>query len=137
MRTRFYHASPRRFRHGDVLTGGHPGGYGVAHRNVCMTGAPQPHGTILEKALSGDWHVYEVEPLDEVRFNDYNGEFQSRSARVLRKVGSARGLAAKRGPEGKYCPHKKAYYSWPLAVPRRGIKADIARGRIWGGILGA
>ena len=135
MPTRFYHASPRRFRHGDILTGGH--GYGVAHRNVCMTSAPQPHGTILEKALAGDWHVYEVEPLCEVRFNEYNSEFQSCAARVLRKVGNARGLAAKKGSAGKYCPYRKAYYSWPLAVPRRGIKADIPRGRLWGGIFRA
>jgi hypothetical protein len=26
---KFYHTSPKRFRHGDILTGGHTGGWGT------------------------------------------------------------------------------------------------------------
>jgi len=43
---KFYHASPRRFRHGDILRGGCPGGYGAATDRVCMTTNPDPHVTI-------------------------------------------------------------------------------------------
>jgi hypothetical protein len=43
---KFYHASPRRYRHGDIITGGHEGGAGYTHPNVCMTTSPDPHATI-------------------------------------------------------------------------------------------
>src|SRR5690606_4805309 len=65
-KVKYYHASPRRFRNGDILTGGHDGGFGYAHDNVCITTSPAPHVTVYEKAFMEDWHVYEVEPLGEV-----------------------------------------------------------------------
>jgi hypothetical protein len=106
---KFYHASPKRFRHGDILTGGHSGGYGVAHDNVCMTTSPDPHGTIrysipdwTESSKSGgstrDWYVYEVEPLYGVRYVEGNSEYQTRAARVVANLGKASAILKKRQP---------------------------------------
>ncbi len=123
---RFYHVSPRRFRHGDVLTGGHSGGEGTAHDNVCMTTSPDPHGTIraripgweqsrapserdyddefrpglLRNQAKADWYVYEVEPMYRVSYVEGNNEYQTRAARVVRNLGKASALLKKRHPEG-------------------------------------
>lgn len=125
---RFYHASPRRFRHGDILTGGHSGGWGSAHSNVCMTTSPDPHVTIrasipgwsnshtqeyidaygddesrpgrLQSQASTDWYVYEVEPMHSVRYVKGNNEYQTRAARVIRNLGKASALLKKRHPDG-------------------------------------
>ena len=43
---KFYHASPIKFHYGDMLTGGHEGGSGHGHHNVCMTTSPVAHATI-------------------------------------------------------------------------------------------
>lgn len=123
----YYHASPRRFRHGDLLTGGHAGGYGVAHPCVCMTDSPAPHGTILSRALGEDWFVYEVLPAAKVHYCESNQEFQAASATVVRMVGRARALAAKRRPGAVRCDQTGAYFSMPRAKPRRGVKALILR----------
>jgi hypothetical protein len=124
--TRFYHASPKRFRHGDILTGGHRGGEGTMHSNVCMTTSPDPHITIrsripdweksrvpderdyddefrpglLRKQANTDWYVYEVEPMHVVRYVEGNGEYQTRAARVIRNLGKASALLKKRHPDG-------------------------------------
>lgn len=92
---KFYHASPRRFRHGDILSGGHAGGYGYACHDVCLTTSSVAHCTIMDKAVEGDWFVYEVEPLENIQNQRPNGNHELRvsSARVLRCVGNARALS--------------------------------------------
>jgi len=84
----FYHASPERFRHGDVLRGNMSGGYGSEHENVCMTTTPKPHGTI-QSAIQDDWFVYEVEPVGPVWFVEVNNEYQAKQAVVKSMVGKA------------------------------------------------
>jgi len=84
----FYHASPKRFRHGDVLRGNMSGGYGSEHENVCMTTTPKPHGTI-QSAIQDDWFVYEVEPVGPVWFVETNDEYQAKQAVVKSLVGKA------------------------------------------------
>ena len=83
----YYHASPKRFKHGDILTGGHEGGYGYCHHNVCLTDSPSPHYTVHDKAVEENWFVYEVEPLGRVSFASGNDEFQTKAAKVLRLIG--------------------------------------------------
>ncbi|TXH10286.1 MAG: hypothetical protein E6R04_05805 [Spirochaetes bacterium] len=87
----FYHASPKRFRHGDVLRGNMSGGYGSEHENVCMTTTPKPHGTI-QSAIQDDWFVYEVEPVGPVWFVEINKEYQAHQAVVKSLVGRAGAL---------------------------------------------
>lgn len=137
--TKFYHASPRRFRHGDLLVGGQLGGYGYAHVNICMTNSPAPHGTIADKAIAENWLVYEVQPNGHVGHNEYNGEFQSKTATVLRCIGRAAALAAKPQPGARAnkaewrnfdklntSPNPTKYFaSWVPCVPVRGV--DIER----------
>jgi hypothetical protein len=128
-KVRFYHASPKKFRHGDILTGGHGGGYWSTQKvdfegggdRVCMTSEPEVHYTVREEALKGNWNVYEVEPLEKVYTCNTNGEFQTRAARVLRQVGSARGLD--KGGIGSRV-HKKPYKGvipdkWDILKPWR------------------
>jgi hypothetical protein len=102
---RFYHVSPKRFRHGDVLVGGHPGGFGYAGRDVSMTTEPYPHITVKDKAISGNWFVYEVEPDDEkVTYMEDTGEYRTKSAMVVRNLGRVQGLVQR----------KPDYYSYSL-----------------------
>lgn len=124
---KFYHASPRRFRNGDILTGGRSGGYGSCHTSVCMTTSPDPHATIrsripgwsgydtqndeidvedfmspgrLRSQVDADWYVYEVEPIGDVSYVADNAEYQARAARVVRNVGKATSFLKKRGDSG-------------------------------------
>lgn len=110
MPQKFYHASPRRFRHGDILTGHRPGGYGSNHPNVCMTTDPMPHATIRSvipgwpdyhpgwdvtkdaprDPSDANWTIYEVEPLYPPMFVPENHEYQTRAAKVIRAVGPAK-----------------------------------------------
>jgi hypothetical protein len=89
---KFYHASPKRFRHGDILTGGHEGGFGVRGSGVYMTTTPVPHWSIqsaIPSESEKDWYVYEVEPLGPVKYRSNNGEYLTISAKVLRNMGRA------------------------------------------------
>jgi len=88
---KLYHASPLRFRFGDILEGGHGGGAGYAHWNVCMTDSPVTHGSISHH-VDWSWTVYEVEPLAPVRYVEGNAEYQTTRARVIRVVGNARSI---------------------------------------------
>ncbi len=114
----FYHSSPVRFRHGDILRGGHEGGSGYEHQNVCMTTHPTPHCTIAsgipgwkgtrpnpelgpasefnpQAVQDRDWYVYKIEPIGKVHYVDDTGEYQARSAKVLQNLGKAKGFLQK------------------------------------------
>lgn len=105
-----YHASPVRFRHGDLIVGGRGGGSGYAHPNVCMTTSPLAHATINNNipgwrghhvnpdpnslyskppVVDRDWFVYEVEPIGPLHYVEGNEEYQARSAKVIRNLGKA------------------------------------------------
>jgi hypothetical protein len=79
-----------------------------------MTSEPYPHCTIKSCAVEDDWFVYEVEPNDKIRFVVYTGEYQTRSATVLRNLGKARAFV-QRDPE-----------HISLALP---VKKELARQR--------
>lgn len=112
-RPTLYHASPVRFRHGDLIVGGRKGGSGYAHVNVCMTTSPLPHQTIISNipgwkghasssdgssvpgrdptpVTDRDWYVYEVEPIGPVSYEPSNAEYQARTAMVIRNLGKAK-----------------------------------------------
>jgi hypothetical protein len=119
MKQKFYHSSPCRFRHGDILTGNRRGGYG-SHSNVCMTTSPEPHATIAHRIPGWinywpftcdcddpncsskhqcdptlDWFVYEVEPLYDPTYVSWTCEYQTRAARVIRNLGKAKNFLNK------------------------------------------
>ena len=101
MPRRYYHASPRRLPVGTILTGGRtaegtPTDDGIGHTQVCLTTSPVPHVTIFDLAIREGWLVYEVEPIGRDRRHkagNGNGEIVAPAARVLRLVGTARGIA--------------------------------------------
>lgn len=105
-----YHASPVRFRHGDLIVGGRGGGSGYSHPNVCMTTSPIAHRTINRNipgwgghhvnpnfdspyskppVVDKDWFVYVVEPIGPLHYVEVNEEYQARSAKVIRNLGKA------------------------------------------------
>ncbi len=116
-KTRFYHASPKRFKQGDILTGGHEGGANTTHTNVCMTTSPIPHATITGyipgwpgyrghfddrySLDASEWYVYEVEPLYEPRYSHGYHEYQTRAAKVLRLVNKAAPILQKQSKLSK------------------------------------
>ena len=129
---KFYHASPRRFRHGDIITGGHEGGSGYAHPNVCMTTSPKAHGTIARNIPGWpgyrghftpedapldvpDWYVYEVEPLYEPRYVEGNEEYQTKAAKVIQNLGPAKAFLSQE-PKDNEVPETS--WRWPKAVSR-------------------
>lgn len=124
---RYFHASPVRFRYGDILTGGHEGGAGYKHWDVCMTNSPVPHATISDK-VTRSWHVYEVEPLYRVGFCEGNGEYQTKAARVIRRVGNAKAILDnyKRNQQKKH-KNTPLWKSAPGSYvhPRRGRWASL------------
>lgn len=73
---KFYHSSPKRFRHGDILTGNRSGGYGSHHQNVCMTTSPEPHGSIAHRVpgWSGT-HIEELDPDYEERCAEWEKKY--------------------------------------------------------------
>lgn len=107
----FYHASPVRFRHGDLILGGKDGGSGYAHSNVCMTTSLRPHGTIdgnipgwpgfyvpegrdygdfqKKPVIDREWYVYEVQPLGPTFYVAGNVEYQTKRAVVIQNMGKA------------------------------------------------
>ncbi len=148
---KFYHASPRRFRHGDIITGGHEGGSGYAHPNVCMTTSPKAHGTIASnipgwpgyhprkpinddefglcsepaEPTPKDWYVYEVEPLYEPTYVEGNEEYQTKAAKVIQNLGPAKAFLSQ-DPKDNTTPvfSKK----WPKAVSRA-FPPDVEKDR--------
>ena len=99
-RTRYYHASPRRFKVGTVLRPGTEPKKSRAYINfgrtdqIYLTTSPIPHHTILAIAKKDKWHVYEVEPLGKVRVGIWDDLTVDR-AEVIAYVGNARGIARK------------------------------------------
>lgn len=58
-----------------------------------MTADPVPHYTIFKKAAEQNWTVYEVKPLRKVKIGRCWDEAGCVLVEVVRRVGSARGLA--------------------------------------------
>jgi hypothetical protein len=96
-KTKFYHASPKRFHPGDILipaieTGKGNYGYGELPY-VYLATSPIPHHTIWPdiKVDKEPWFVYEVEPLDKVYTGEWD-ELITRRAKIVKFIGNAQGL---------------------------------------------
>ncbi|GER87700.1 hypothetical protein KDW_18620 [Dictyobacter vulcani] len=107
MKQKWYHATPKRLHIGTILTGisfrkgahAMQESFGTPRKgDVYFTSSDVPHYTIIENAVVEGWHVYQIDPLDrKVRWGDRWDEGLCFSARVVRYVGSARGIASQRG----------------------------------------
>lgn len=101
---KLYHASPKRFKRGEILSARSNGivikggsknqHYKVAgvRPSVFMTDSPIPHYTIFDEAIEENWYVYQVEPIGKVWVGDFS-EVLSDAARIIKCVGSSRGIA--------------------------------------------
>ena len=97
-RNRFYHASPKRFRKGQII--------GTTTGNLFMTNAPAPHYSIAPEAVNENWTVYEVVPIGKLGWGRTFDEWIADAAEVVRKVGTARGLSRNGKRESKgHRPH--------------------------------
>lgn len=110
--TKFYHASTKKFRVGEVVVPG-------ATDEVCLTTEIMPHETIIGERIlpekwyreariedgswrsewDGKWWIYEVEPLEKVYLWPENREAKCALARVVRIIGDARAIAEKKQKE--------------------------------------
>ena len=90
----FYHATPARLKPGDRISPTYPKkNFDGCARGVYMTPHPQPHSTVYEEAFDGDWDVYEVRPTGKVRLWEWCDYITNEEVIVVRKVGTAKGLA--------------------------------------------
>lgn len=94
MGNKWYHASPRRLSISTVLTGAFaPSGPWKAKGLVFITAGETPHYSIIDQAVTENWHVYQVMPLDKkIRWGSHLDEAACLSAQVVRYVGTARGI---------------------------------------------
>lgn len=101
MKQKYYHASKKFFKPGDLVLPGMYGGvvknYNVISRDnyVYLTSSPAPHFTILARAIKEDWIVYEVKPQGKIGIGNWDDFTCDKPAIVIKRVGSARGLAKK------------------------------------------
>lgn len=94
---RYFHASPRRLRIGTVLSGQFARRLDDYRRPaVFMTNDSKIHYTVYELAMLGEggvWHIYEVIPLGKIKFASEWYEFSAPQARVVKYIGTARGIS--------------------------------------------
>lgn len=89
--SKYYHASPRKFKVGTIISG-------IEMEGVFFTTSPVPHYTILDRALRDNYTVYQVEPITKVYSGDWL-DLWARQVRIVKRVGNARGIAKQR-PSG-------------------------------------
>lgn len=108
MKTRYFHASPRRHKVGTILT---PQKERFLLKNrthvVFLTTSEVPHYTIFEDALKENWFVYEVEIIGKHWYEPVWDEVTCEQAQIVRFVGNAKGISRRAHkkfrvkPEGK------------------------------------
>jgi len=102
IKTKYYHASARRYSPGDVVVGH---SWCPSHRGlwVFLSNSPVPHYTIASIAVKENWHVYEVVPNGKCKLSNFECEIIAESVIIVSKVGNARGIhqnwIRKRDPE--------------------------------------
>lgn len=103
--TKFYHASVKKFKHGDVLEA-------EGEESLYMSDKPLPHLTIASERIipdpnireayledeewntdyDGKWYVYEVEPMGEIEYGVENYDLMVKKFKILRRVGEGRAM---------------------------------------------
>ena len=99
--TRFYHASPHTHAVGTVLeprpeSANFQATSFTVQNAVCLATAEYPHTTIYSEVVADTrpWFVYEVRPLDRVRFGETWSEAHVLRAEVIAIVGSSADVMA-------------------------------------------
>jgi len=94
---KLYHASPTKYKPGDRINPFHnKKNFYHCGEVIYMTGQEAPHYTIWKEAFEGDWDVYEVKPSGRIHFGScWDEYFTEEFVEVVKKVGSAKGLAIK------------------------------------------
>jgi len=82
----FYHASPRQFAVGDVLTPQPEKNFRCSEDWVYLTDAPAPHTTVEAMARTENWLVYRVERLGALLLGGFD-DVVCESARVVACLG--------------------------------------------------
>jgi len=90
---KFYHASPKRFRVGDLVEPRSTDGGTAA---VYLTTEPLPHYTIADAAREEGWEVYVVAPIGKVLAGNYSDIITHYPCVIVGRVGNARGLLRNR-----------------------------------------
>lgn len=91
---KFYHASSAHLKPGDrIIPTFAKKNFDGCARGVYMTSRPQPHFTVYKEAFDGDWDVYEVRPTGKVHLWEWDDYVTLSDVIVVRKIGSAKGLA--------------------------------------------
>ena len=131
----WYHASAKRFHVGDMLTNVVCNGYAGSY--VYLTSSPIPHYTIVDKAIEWNHFVYEVEPLGKLRYGKNYDEAMCLQARVVRCVGSARGILrthtptnAKHAVDHLLTPPKSKADNFSLEEIVKEVRASVEEERI-------
>lgn len=85
----FYHASPRRFQIGQILTATMPvkKNYEWCQRGIFVTDKPAAHYTIFHDIKNKGWHLYEVEPLCKMEKGRYSAEWIAREVVIKSYIG--------------------------------------------------
>jgi hypothetical protein len=92
MSIKYYHASPYRIKVGTLLTPNLRGtNYEASEAYVYLTLSEMPHITVIDRALTEGWHIYEVRPHGQLSMGNWE-DARCASATVVRYVGTARGL---------------------------------------------
>ena len=106
MKRKYYHASPKRHKPGEVLVG-QSCGWSSSVPVVFMTQSPIPHYTIFDEAVEDNWFIYRVIPTSKVKIGRCWDEALSESVEIVKCVGRAREFAKHSNKMGS-----KVFYKW-------------------------
>ena len=86
---RFFHASPRRFHIGQILTASRQvkKNYQWCEQGIFVTDKPAAHHTIFYDIQNKGWHLYEVEPLCRMKRGFYTAEWIANQVVIKNYVG--------------------------------------------------
>lgn len=105
MKKKYYHASKKLFKPGDVLTIGNDTNFRSSQKGlIYLTEKPEAHYTVAQKAFDENWHVYEVRPEfpKSVKYSSYWDEWVTdKPCIVVKRLGSARGISKAGRPPKK------------------------------------
>lgn len=105
MKKKYYHASKKLFKPGDVLTIGNDTNFRSSRQGfIYLTEKPEAHYTVAPKAFAENWYVYEVRPEfpKSVKYSSCWEEWiTDKPCIVVKRLGSARGISKAGRPSKK------------------------------------